>query len=216
MSAHTQKPLITIIAAISENRGLGKNNQLLWKIPQDLSFFKKVTTGSPIIMGNKTYFSIGRPLPNRLNIVVSRTLVSQSIQIDGCEVVPSLKEAIALATSYLTLHRFNHSKRNTQLIGVPEESSILNTQQISESPSSTPKSQSQPEIFIIGGAQIYTHALESKVVDRVLLTEIHQNSDADVFFPVLEENEWREVSREPYFDETNGLSFDFVDYRKRT
>ena len=215
MPAYTQKPLITIIASISANRGLGKNNQLLWKIPQDLSFFKKVTTGSPIIMGNKTYFSIGRPLPNRLNIVVSRTLVSQSIQIDGCEVVPSLKEAIALATSYLTLHRFNHSERNTQLIGAPEDASILNTRPISEPHGGMPQPQTHAEIFIIGGAQIYAHALESKVVDRVLLTEIHQSSDADVFFPVLEEQEWQEVSRESHFDETNGLSFDFVDYRKR-
>jgi dihydrofolate reductase len=78
-----------------------------------------------------------------------------------------------------------------------------------------PQPQAQAEIFIIGGAQIYTHALESKVVDRVLLTEIHQSSDADVFFPVLQEKEWQEVSRESHFDETNGLSFDFVDYRKR-
>ena len=187
-------PRVTVIAAISQNRGLGKNNQLLWKIPQDLNFFKTVTSGSPIIMGNKTYYSIGRPLPNRLNIVVSRTLVQQNIKIDGCEIVSSIKEAIALATSYLNLHEPIYT--------------------VSSEPKELKQSPVEPEIFIIGGAQMYAHALKSNIVDRVLLTEIHQTSDADVFFPVLEKNQWQEVWRESHFDEQNGFSFDFVDYRK--
>ena len=206
-------PRVTIIAAISQNRGLGKNNQLLWKIPQDLNFFKKVTSGSPIIMGNKTYYSIGRPLPNRLNIVVSRTLVQQNIKIDGCEVVSSIKEAILLATSYLSLHEPIHTDSSNQTIDSKEESIILATRQLAGYNGSVNAS-IEPEIFIIGGAQIYAHALKSDIVDRVLLTEIHQASDADVFFPILEENQWQEVWRESHFDEQNGFSFDFVDYRK--
>lgn len=206
-------PRVTIIAAISQNRGLGKNNQLLWKIPQDLNFFKKVTSGNPIIMGNKTYSSIGRPLPNRLNIVVSRTLVQQNIKIDGCEVVSSIKEAILLATSYLSLHEPIHTDSSNQTLDFKEETIILATRQLAEYNDSVNAS-IEPEIFIIGGAQIYAHALRSDIVDRVLLTEIHQASDADVFFPVLEENQWQEVWRESHFDEQNGFSFDFVDYRK--
>jgi dihydrofolate reductase len=206
-------PRVTIIAAISQNRGLGKNNQLLWKIPQDLNFFKKVTSGNPIIMGNKTYSSIGRPLPNRLNIVVSRTLVQQNIKIDGCEVVSSVKEAILLATSYLSLHEPIHTDSSNQTLDSKEETIILATRQLAEYNDSVNAS-IEPEIFIIGGAQIYAHALRSDIVDRVLLTEIHQASDADVFFPVLEENQWQEVWRESHFDEQNGFSFDFVDYRK--
>ena len=212
MPAYTQKPLITIIAAISANRGLGKNNQLLWKIPQDLSFFKKVTSGSPIIMGNKTYSSIGRPLPNRLNIVVSKTLVGQCIKIDGCEVVSSLNEAITLASNYLSLHQHINSELSERVLGSKDESIGLVDRQLAKlTPSHL---RVDPAIFIIGGAQIYAHALKNNIVDRVLLTEIHQASDADVFFPVLEENQWQEVWRESHFDEQNGFSFDFVDYRK--
>ena len=206
-------PRVTIIAAISQNRGLGKNNQLLWKIPQDLNFFKKVTSGNPIIMGNKTYSSIGRPLPNRLNIVVSRTLVQQNIKIDGCEVVSSIKEAILLATSYLSLHEPIHTDSSNQTLDFKEETIILATRQLAEYNDSVNAS-IEPEIFIIGGAQIYAHALRSDIVDRVLLTEIHQASDADVFFPVLEEYQWQEVWRESHFDEQNNLAFDVVDYRK--
>ncbi|MBS1174694.1 MAG: dfrA [Burkholderiaceae bacterium] len=208
-------PRVTIIAAISQNRGLGKNNQLLWKIPQDLSFFKKVTSGSPIIMGNKTYYSIGRPLPNRLNIVLSRTLVQHNIKIDGCEVVSSIKDAIALATNYLTLRKLTHFEPSEQPIDSKEESIILATHQLAEH-NRLSNPYIEPEIFIIGGAQIYANALKNNIVDRVLLTEIHQTSDADVFFPVLEENQWQEVWRESHFDEQNNLSFDFVDYRKLT
>ncbi len=62
---------ISIIAAIGKNRELGKNNKLLWHIPEDLARFKKITSGHPVIMGRRTFQSIGKPLPNRLNIVVT-------------------------------------------------------------------------------------------------------------------------------------------------
>ncbi len=64
--------LVTIIVATSQNNVIGKNNQLPWYLPRDLAYFKKVTTGCPIIMGRKTYESIGKALPNRLNIVITR------------------------------------------------------------------------------------------------------------------------------------------------
>ena len=210
----TITPHITVIAAISKNRGLGHHNQLLWKIPQDLSFFKKTTSGSPIIMGNTTYASIGRPLPNRLNIVVSRTLVAQNIQIDGCAVMPSIEEAILFASNYLTLHERTDAQPSTeQQIDSKEESIILANQQLAaHNGSSGPSVKS--EIFIIGGAQIYAYVLDKNIADRVILTEIDQTADADVFFPVLDKNQWQEVWRESHFDENNGFSFDFVDYRK--
>ncbi|MBI2622721.1 MAG: dihydrofolate reductase [Candidatus Levybacteria bacterium] len=64
--------MISIIAAIDEKRGLGKNNDLLFRIPEDLKRFRRLTKGHPIIMGRKTFESIGRPLPNRTNIVITR------------------------------------------------------------------------------------------------------------------------------------------------
>jgi len=63
---------ISLIAALSQNRAIGKGNQLIWKIPEDLKRFREITFGHPVIMGRKTFESIGRILPNRLNIVVSR------------------------------------------------------------------------------------------------------------------------------------------------
>jgi dihydrofolate reductase len=84
---------LSIIVAISENNAIGKNNQLLWHLPADLKHFKEITTGSTIIMGRKTYDSIGKPLPNRRSIVITRT---SGLVIDGVEVVTSLVNAIEL------------------------------------------------------------------------------------------------------------------------
>ena len=83
---------ISIIVAIGENNAIGKNNQLLWHLPADLKHFKQTTSGHSVIMGRKTFDSVGKPLPNRRNIVVTR----QDIKIEGCEVVKSIEEAIAL------------------------------------------------------------------------------------------------------------------------
>ena len=83
--------MITIIAAIGKNNELGKDNQLLWHLPADLKHFKNLTSGHPIIMGRKTYESIGKPLPNRTNIVVSR---KDDWFEEGILIVPSLKDAI--------------------------------------------------------------------------------------------------------------------------
>ncbi|MEO6521617.1 MAG: dihydrofolate reductase [Mucilaginibacter sp.] len=83
---------ITIVVAIASNYAIGKDNQLLWHLPKDLKHFKDITAGGTVIMGRKTYDSVGRPLPKRRNIVITR----QDIQIEGCEVVNSLDAAIAL------------------------------------------------------------------------------------------------------------------------
>lgn len=80
-----------MIVARSRNHVIGKDNQMPWKISADLQFFKKVTMGYPIIMGRKTWESIGRPLPGRRNIVVSR---NSDYQANGAELVSSLEEAL--------------------------------------------------------------------------------------------------------------------------
>ena len=83
---------LNIIVAVAENGVIGGSNTLLWHISEDLRRFKQLTTGHPVIMGRKTYLSIGRPLPNRRNIVISR---QTDLQIEGCEVFSSLETAIA-------------------------------------------------------------------------------------------------------------------------
>lgn len=83
---------VSVIVAVAENGVIGDKNTLLWHISEDLRNFKRVTSGHPVIMGRKTFDSLGRPLPNRTNVVITR----QDITIDGCEVVHSLDEALAL------------------------------------------------------------------------------------------------------------------------
>ena len=89
-----KKQTITIIAAIAENNALGKNNDLIWHLPADLKRFKKTTTGHHIIMGRNTFESIGKPLPNRTTIIITR---NPYFKAEGCIVVNSLKEAIQVA-----------------------------------------------------------------------------------------------------------------------
>ena len=86
-------PLISMIVAMDENRLIGENNQLPWHMPADLAFFKRTTMGKPILMGRKTWESIGRALPGRRNIVISR---NTSYVASGADVTASLEDAIAL------------------------------------------------------------------------------------------------------------------------
>ena len=85
--------MLSLIAAMDKNRLIGNNNQLPWHLPADLQYFKSVTMSKPILMGRKTYDSIGRPLPGRQNIVMTRA----DVAIEGVTVVNSLQEAIAAA-----------------------------------------------------------------------------------------------------------------------
>jgi dihydrofolate reductase len=93
----TKHPAISLIVARSRNHVIGKDNQMPWKISADLQFFKKVTMGHPVIMGRKTWESIGRPLPGRRNIVVSR---NTDLQLIGAEVVNSLDGALATLSEF--------------------------------------------------------------------------------------------------------------------
>ncbi len=82
---------ISAIVAMSENRVIGKNNQLLWRLPADLRHFKEITMGHPILMGRKTYESIGRSLPGRCNVVITRDVNYEAL---GCVVVNSIDAAL--------------------------------------------------------------------------------------------------------------------------
>ncbi len=84
---------LSLIAAVARNGAIGKDNALLWRLPEDLQFFKRTTLGCPVIMGRKTYDSIGRPLPGRRNIVVTRNPLWQAAGVDA---VTSLDTALAL------------------------------------------------------------------------------------------------------------------------
>ncbi len=85
---------LTIIVARARNGVIGRDNQLPWHLPEDLAFFKRTTMGAPIIMGRKTHESIGRPLPGRRNIVVTR---DAERRYEGCEIATSIAQALTLA-----------------------------------------------------------------------------------------------------------------------
>ncbi len=86
--------MVTIIAAIANNNALGKDNDLIWHLPADLKRFKKVTSGHHILMGRNTFESIGKPLPNRTTVIITR---NENYKQEGCIVVDSIEKAIEVA-----------------------------------------------------------------------------------------------------------------------
>jgi dihydrofolate reductase len=85
--------MLSIIVAADRNNVIGKDNALIWHLPNDLRYFKEKTTGHAIIMGRRTFDSVGKPLPNRRNIIITR---NPGFKVDGCEVVTSLEAALSL------------------------------------------------------------------------------------------------------------------------
>jgi len=92
--------MIALVVATGKNNAIGKDNKLLWHLPIDLKFFKTITLGHPIIMGRTTFESVGKPLPGRRNIVVSR---NPNLVIEGCEICNSIEDAFALCNDVETI-----------------------------------------------------------------------------------------------------------------
>lgn len=162
---------IAIVVAYDKNRGIGTGGDLPWgrSLPADLAHFKELTTGGAVVMGRKTYESIGgRPLPNRKNIVLSTG------EVVGAIGAKNFAQALQLA---------------------------------SEEPNQ--------DIFVIGGERVFAEALPE--VDTIYATEVDYSfSDADVFFPQINVNQWEEISRTSQkANEQNKYSFDFVEYRRK-
>jgi dihydrofolate reductase len=170
MSDHSTSARISMIAAISaRNRALGDGNQLLWHIPEDLKRFKEITSGHPVIMGRKTWESLPekfRPLPGRLNIIVTRQATYEAI---GATVCTSLEDAFKAANA--------------------EDTS---------------------EIFIIGGGELYAQA--RPCADKLYLTLIDDEKEADVYFPEYESIFTKKVFEESH--ESNGLHYTWIDLEK--
>jgi dihydrofolate reductase len=164
--------IISLIAAVSKNKVIGKNNDLPWHLPDDMKYFMQTTKTHHVIMGRKNYESIPekfRPLPNRSNIVVTR---QADYQAPDCIIVHSLEESLQVA-----------------------------------------ESSQEPEVFIIGGAEIYKQGFP--LTQRLYLTEIYADIEGDTYFPAFDPKEWKEVSRIHHgTDERHLYEFDFVVYEK--
>ena len=165
--------IISLIAAHTQNNVIGKNNTLPWSLPDDMKYFMQTTRQHHVVMGRKNYQSLPekfRPLPNRINLVVSR---QADFNAPNCTVVNSLEKAIAFA-----------------------------------------QQNSETELFIIGGAEIYRLALP--FADRLYLTEIKTELEGDTLFPLWDSSVWKETSRVPHStDERHLFAFDFVVYERR-
>ncbi len=160
---------ISIIAAIAKNLAIGKNNKLLWHIPNDLKRVKELTTGNLILMGRNTYLSLPRrPLPDRINVVISD---NRNEAFEGCEMAYSFDEA---------LKKLSDSAEN----------------------------------FIFGGATIYRQFFP--MADKLYLTLVEKEFDADAYFPEIHFTMWTETERTdmPY-DEKLGFSYSYVTYIKK-
>ena len=159
---------ISIIVAIAENYAIGKDNQLLWHLSEDLKRFKLLTTGHTIIMGKKTFESLPKkPLPNRTCLVI--TDVPGEI-IEGCKMAYSIDDAINNMDTY-------------------------------------------KENFIIGGGSIYRQFLP--FAQKLYLTRVHKNFEADCFFPEINFNEWKLMTEEKnLIDEKSGLEYSYQVYER--
>lgn len=160
--------MTSIVVATDLNNAIGFNNELLWHMPADLKFFKKTTTGHTVIMGRKTFESVGKPLPNRRNIIITR---KQDYMVDGAEVTHSVDEALALCNA-------------------------------------------EDETFIIGGAEIYGQSIE--YCDRIYLTLIYGEFEADTFFLPLSNDLWQLTSESHHkADDKNPFDYNFMIYERK-
>jgi dihydrofolate reductase len=139
--------MLSLIVAMAENRVIGRDNALPWRLPNDLKYFRRVTTGHPIVMGRKNHESIGRALPGRTNIVITR---SPTYLAPDCVVAHSVEAALAAAGD-------------------------------------------DPEVFVIGGAEIYAQTLA--LAQRVYLTLVHADVEGTTLFPEVDWSAWREAGR---------------------
>lgn len=156
-----QKP-ISIIVAIAANNAIGKDNKLLWYIPEDLKRFKALTLGHKIIMGKKTWFSLPkRPLPGRESIVLTDR---KDEKIDGATMAYSIDEVLKLCD--------------------PEQ-----------------------ENFIIGGGSVYEQFLP--LADRLYLTRVHAEFEADTFFSEIRPSEWL-LTEQEYIESKDDLGFNYT------
>ena len=185
-----------IIVAIADNNAIGRDNALLWHISEDMKFFRKTTTGSPVIMGRKTFESIGRPLPKRVNIVISRGTTAS----EGTLLAHSLEEAFSLASS---VSPDSHPATSS---AHPVTSSVH--------PVTSSEVEKPLRCFVIGGGQIYAQALP--LADRLIVTHVHTViENADTFFPDIDPQMWKVESRsEQLTDQETGYDFEFVEYKR--
>jgi len=174
--------MINLVVAVSDNNVIGVNNTLPWKLSADMKMFKQLTTNHTVVMGRKTFESIGKPLPNRKNIIITSN--PSNIFLHGQGENNDIKDIITCSSieeGLFTASLFSHS----------------------------------PEVFIIGGGQIYKEVLEKDLIDRIYLTRVHTHIEGDTFFPEIDEEKWKLINYSSFaLDEKNQFDYTFETYEK--
>jgi dihydrofolate reductase len=171
------KIYLSSIAAVARNNAIGKDNALLWHIPEDLKYFKKTTMGRPMIMGRKTFESFGKPLPGRPHIVISRAYKN----LEANSPTPLYKEMEA------TPHHPHPQINEGPFLYASINEGIKAAKDMAEKIG-------VDEVFIAGGGEIYKQTLP--MTERLYLTRIEKEYEGDTFFPELNAHEWHTVKKE--------------------
>ena len=162
--------MLSIIVAIANENVIGKDNKLIWHLPEDLKRFKEITTGHKIIMGRKTFESLGRVLPNRKHIILCNDM-EMNIDNENVEIL----DDISKLDKYI---------------------------------------KSDEECFVIGGATIYK--LLMPYSNKMYITKINENFDGDVYFPLINDEEWQEISKEKGIkNEENPFDYEYITYTRK-
>lgn len=183
---------VSIIAAVAQNGIIGLENRLPWHLPEDLAFFKKTTLGCPVLMGRKTYESINRPLPGRLNVILSNN--------------PAWTPAPASDGTPRTLLPIEQTPPPANATGIVVCNDLRKA---------LAWLSAYDQVFLIGGSNLYTQALEQRVVDELILTEIQKSFEGDAYFPSWSRSEFQETHRQKNPpSEQRAWGYDFVTYQK--
>ena len=167
-----------LVAYTKKNRGMGVKNTLPWHLPEDLKYFKKITSGHPIIMGRKTFESLNRLLPNRFHIIITTQenyLSNSNFDKNKFKVIGTINKAFEYCHSH-----FNETE----------------------------------EIFIIGGADIFRQTIDR--ADRLYVTEISNDYNADTFFPSFDNSKWTLINKKNFKkDNENESDMLFLTYKRK-
>ena len=190
------------ICAAAKNNSIGLKGKLPWNISEDLKFFKEKTQGKALIMGRKTFESLGSPLPFRLNVVITRNR-------DKSQTTNTNYTSICLDdSSQISDEEIKLLSTIKKILPVVFCSSIKDAMVLC----SRKEIQQRygQEIFISGGGEIYKQTLP--LVHRIYLTRIHRNYDGDAFYPNIPEGEFQEVDRK---DREGDPSYSFITYERK-
>ncbi len=172
------------IVACSLNNGIGLGGNLPWRIKEDLIHFKELTSNHPILVGHNTFCSIGKVLPNRLNLVISRDTSISNLSTTDSNIrvfydLDSCLKELASPTSSLRVHPYWND-----------------------------------EVFIIGGAKIYKTTLDLDIVSKIYLTLVHKNIDADSFYPAIDTAKFSVNEKSSLHKTDSGYEFEYITYER--